>query len=100
MGPFLATKDELPDAQNVQIRLSVNGELKQDYTTALMEHPVSEVVARASQISSLTVGDVIATGTYHIGMGPLEDQDQVRLSVEGIGEISFLVRDPAGRTWR
>jgi 2-keto-4-pentenoate hydratase/2-oxohepta-3-ene-1,7-dioic acid hydratase in catechol pathway len=100
MGPALVTKDAVDDPQALHLSLSVNGETRQDFSTELMEHPVAEVVARASQISGLAPGDVIATGTYHVGMGPIEDGDRVTLELEGVGVISFDVADPLRRTWR
>jgi len=95
MGPWIVTKDEIPDPQRLKLRLSVNGAVKQDSTTAGMIHGVAEIVAFASQFLSLQPGDVILTGTP-AGVGKargefLKPGDTVVSSIEGIGEITNVV---------
>jgi 2-keto-4-pentenoate hydratase/2-oxohepta-3-ene-1,7-dioic acid hydratase in catechol pathway len=63
LGPWLVTADEVPDPQRLSLRLWVNGELKQDGTTAEQIFPVGEVVRYLSQFMTLYPGDVINTGT-------------------------------------
>jgi 2-keto-4-pentenoate hydratase/2-oxohepta-3-ene-1,7-dioic acid hydratase in catechol pathway len=53
----------------------------------------------ASSVSGLVPGDVIATGTYHIGMGPIQDGDHVSMTIQGIGELTVDVVDPSRREW-
>jgi len=91
MGPCLVTADELPDPQNLQVRLRVNGETKQDASTATMLHPVHDLIARLSLGMTLFPGTVIATGTPP-GVGfartppeYLEPGDLMETEVEGIG---------------
>jgi 2-keto-4-pentenoate hydratase/2-oxohepta-3-ene-1,7-dioic acid hydratase in catechol pathway len=99
MGPCIVTRDEIADPQKLAVRLSVNGQPRQDYNTDDMEHPVGELVAWASEVLTLKVGDIIACGTNHKGLGPLQDGDVARMTIEGVGELSFRVEDPQRRRW-
>ncbi|MFH8340347.1 fumarylacetoacetate hydrolase family protein [Streptomyces sp. AM6-12] len=92
LGPWLVTADEVPDPQRLSLRLWVNGELKQDGTTAEQIFPVGEVVRYVSQFMTLYPGDVINTGTpAGVAMGHPEPKpylragDVVELEVEGLG---------------
>ncbi|WP_149184743.1 fumarylacetoacetate hydrolase family protein [Streptomyces sp. TRM49041] len=92
LGPWLVTADEIPDPQNLQLRLWVNGELKQDGTTADQIFPVAEVVRYVSRFMTLYPGDVISTGTpAGVAMGRPEPKpylragDVVELEIEGLG---------------
>ncbi|MCO4694214.1 fumarylacetoacetate hydrolase family protein [Streptomyces sp. RO-S4] len=92
LGPWLVTADEVPDPQALSLRLWVNGELKQDGTTAEQIFPVGEVVRYVSQFMTLYPGDVINTGTpAGVAMGQPEPKpylrpgDVVELEVTGLG---------------
>ncbi|MFB6658995.1 fumarylacetoacetate hydrolase family protein [[Kitasatospora] papulosa] len=92
LGPWLVTADEVPDAQALPMRLWVNGELKQDGTTAQQIFPVGEVVRYLSHFMTLYPGDVINTGTpAGVAMGRPEPKpylragDVVELEIEGLG---------------
>ena len=92
LGPWLVTADEVPDPQALPMRLWVNGELKQDGTTAQQIFPVGEVVRYLSHFMTLYPGDVINTGTpAGVAMGRPEPKpylragDVVELEVEGLG---------------
>ena len=93
------TTDEVPDPQNLRVTLSVNGDLRQDYSTADMEFGVVEVLAFISSYMTLVPGDVIMCGTNHQGLGALQNGDQVEMTIEGIGTLAVAVRDPLGREW-
>jgi 2-keto-4-pentenoate hydratase/2-oxohepta-3-ene-1,7-dioic acid hydratase in catechol pathway len=99
MGPCIVTADEVPDPNHLQVRLWVDGELRQDYNTDTMEYLVPEVVAFASQCTTLLPGDVISCGTHHLGLGPLQDGERAEMEIERIGRFSFLVSDPSKRSW-
>ncbi len=94
LGPWLVTADEIADPQDLMIRTWVNGELRQEASTATMIHSVSAQIAELSAILTLEPGDVLATGTpagCAIGMRPpryLVHGDQVRIGIERIGEIA------------
>ncbi len=70
LGPFLATRDEIADPQDLALRLSVNGKLKQSGSTRDMIFSVAELVSYISRFMSLQPGDVILTGTpAGVGLG-------------------------------
>ncbi len=99
MGPWLVTADEISDPLNLQIRLWVNGELKQNYNTSDMAHKIPRCIEWASSMHTLEPGDVIALGTNHRGLSALMDGDLVELEVEGLGRLHLNVRDDLKRTW-
>lgn len=92
IGPWLVTRDEVPDPQALRVWSEVNGEPRQDSNTADMIFPVAFLVSYISQFMTLNPGDVICTGTpsgVGMGMQPpqfLKPGDVVRLGVEGLGE--------------
>ncbi len=91
IGPWLVTKDEIADVQNLDMWLDVNGERMQTGNTSRMIFSVVEAVAYASRFMTLMPGDVIMTGTppgVGGGMKPprfLDVGDEVRLGIEGLG---------------
>ncbi|MDX2679723.1 MULTISPECIES: fumarylacetoacetate hydrolase family protein [unclassified Streptomyces] len=92
LGPWLVTADDVPDPQELSLRLWVNGELKQDGTTAEQIFPVGEVVRYVSQFMTLYPGDVINTGTpAGVALGAPEPKpflragDVVELEISGLG---------------
>ena len=99
MGPFIVTADEIPDPQNLQIRLWVNEKLTQNYNTNDMAHQIPRVVEWASSCQTLEPGDVIATGTNHRGLSAFQDGDKIEMEVEGLGRLHFNVQDDLKRTW-
>ena len=99
MGPWLVTADEVPDPHNLQIRLWVNGILKQNFHSSDMAHKIPRVIEWATSIHTLEPGDVIATGTNHRGLSALQDGDTVELEVDGLGRLHVSVKDDLKRTW-
>jgi 2-keto-4-pentenoate hydratase/2-oxohepta-3-ene-1,7-dioic acid hydratase in catechol pathway len=91
LGPWLVTKDEVPDPQNLGMWLTVNGEKMQDGSSKTMVYGVAFLVSYLSQFMSLHPGDVISTGTPPgVGMGLkppryLKPGDVVELGIEGLG---------------
>jgi 2,4-didehydro-3-deoxy-L-rhamnonate hydrolase len=106
LGPFLATPDELPNVDSLRMWLKVNGETRQDGTTADMVFKVPFLVSYLSQFMSLLPGDVISTGTpagVGLGMKPpqfLKDGDVVELGIEGLGSARQRVRAYGGQAAR
>ena len=90
IGPWLVTKDEVADPQQLRLWLDVNGERMQDSSTADMIFSCAEIVSYVSRFMTLLPGDVICTGTPQgVGIGRgrfLQVGDRVRLGVEGLGE--------------
>ncbi len=97
LGPFLATRDEIADPQDLALRLSVNGKQKQSSSTRDMIFSVAELVSYISRFMSLQPGDVILTGTpAGVGLGQkppvyLQAGDVVTASIAGLGEQSHRV---------
>ncbi len=101
LGPWLVTKDEVADPQNLGMWLSVNGKKMQDGSTKTMVYGVAHLVSYLSQFMSLMPGDVISTGTPPgVGMGLKPQQflragDVVELGVEGLGtQRQDVIPDP------
>ncbi|HEV8282993.1 MAG TPA: fumarylacetoacetate hydrolase family protein [Chitinophagaceae bacterium] len=91
LGPWLVTKDEIKDINNLRLWLSVNGRMVQNGTTANLIFNIPFLVSYVSQFMSLLPGDVISTGTpagVGLGMNPqvyLKDGDVVELGIDGLG---------------
>ena len=92
IGPYLVTKDEISDPQNLSMWLDVNGQRMQDGSTKTMVYSVNFLVSYLSKFMSLQPGDIISTGTppgVGMGMKPqvfLKPGDEMKLGVEGLGE--------------
>jgi ureidoglycolate lyase len=92
VGPWLVTKDEIPDPQNLALWLEVDGQRMQDGSTRTMIFDVRKIVSYASQFITLHPGDIITTGTPPgVGMGRkppvfLRAGQGMRLGIEGLGE--------------
>jgi 2-keto-4-pentenoate hydratase/2-oxohepta-3-ene-1,7-dioic acid hydratase in catechol pathway len=99
MGPFLVTADEIPDPHRLQVKLWVNGTLKQNFNTSDMAHKIPRCIEWVSSIHTLEPGDVLATGTNHRGLSSFQDGDTIELEVEGMGRLRVNVRDDLKRTW-
>ena len=98
-GPWIVTKDEVPDPQALHVTVDVNGERRQDYSTADMERPVQELLTYISSVMTLHPGDVICCGTNHQGLGAMQDGDAVVTAISGIGAFTIHVRDEHERAW-
>jgi 2-keto-4-pentenoate hydratase/2-oxohepta-3-ene-1,7-dioic acid hydratase in catechol pathway len=99
-GPWIVTKDEIPDPYNLHISVDVNGERRQDYSTSDIERPIHELMTYISSVTTLHPGDVICCGTNHQGLGSMQDGDAVVTSVSGIGSFTLHVRDDHKREWQ
>lgn len=94
LGPFIATKDEIEDVNNLKMWLKVNGEMKQDGTTANLIFDIPTVVSYLSEFMTLEPGDVISTGTpagVGLGFNPpqyLKPGDVVELGIDNLGSSS------------
>lgn len=98
LGPWLVTADEIDDPQRLRLWLTVNGERRQDSSTAEMIFPVATVLSFISGFMTLNPGDIVATGTpsgVALGGNPpryLRPGDAVCCGVDGLGEQRLLVR--------
>ena len=102
LGPGITPAFQIPDPQDLRLRLWVNGELQQDESTSDMICTVAELISAASEIVTLEPGDVIPTGTPSgVGSGRglyLRPGDLVRTTIDGLGTLENPVTDPSGRT--
>ncbi len=94
IGPYIATREEIPDPQDLSIRCVLNGEVMQDSSTSRMIFPVAELISFLSTGMTLTPGDIIATGTP-AGVGFARDPevflkagDEVTIEIEGLGALT------------
>lgn len=91
IGPWLVTRDEVADPQNLAMYLDLNGERRQNGSTRTMHFPVAALISYVSQFMSLQPGDILSTGTPPgVGMGQkppvyLRPGDVMELGVEGLG---------------
>jgi 2-keto-4-pentenoate hydratase/2-oxohepta-3-ene-1,7-dioic acid hydratase in catechol pathway len=91
LGPWIETQ---LDPSDLEIRTTVNGEVKQESRTSLLLHAVPALVSYAAAVMTLLPGDVLLTGTPE-GVGPLDHGDQVSVTIEGIGTLTNRVADSA-----
>jgi 2-keto-4-pentenoate hydratase/2-oxohepta-3-ene-1,7-dioic acid hydratase in catechol pathway len=107
IGPWFVTADEVPDPHQLRIRFWVNGELRQDGSTAEMFYSIPEQLAWLTSAITVAPGDVVATGTPP-GVSSIHPGDELRGEIEGLGSIANKVihardlldagpRRPAGR---
>jgi len=99
LGPVLVTKDEIPDPYNLQIKLWVDDVLRQNYNTNDMSHTLGEKISMLSEVCTLNPGDIMACGTNHHGLGPMQDGETVTIEIDQIGRMSVNVKDPYKRVW-
>ena len=99
IGPWLVTADEIGDPQKLQVRLWVNGTVKQNYNSDDMAHKIPRCIEWVSSIHDLEPGDILALGTNHRGLSGFQDGDTIELETEGLGRLRVSVRDELKRTW-
>ena len=99
LGPWLVTREEVPDPQDLSLRCTLNGQVMQDSTTAEMIFGVAYLIEFISRAFTLLPGDVIATGTPH-GVGVfrspqifMKDGDVVTVEVERLGQLTNDCRE-------
>jgi 2-keto-4-pentenoate hydratase/2-oxohepta-3-ene-1,7-dioic acid hydratase in catechol pathway len=92
-GPWITTKDEISDPQNLEITTKVNGELRQKSSSVNMVIPIKKIISSLSSIITMEEGDIISTGTpAGVAMSMkepkyLKDGDIVEISIENLGTI-------------
>jgi 2-keto-4-pentenoate hydratase/2-oxohepta-3-ene-1,7-dioic acid hydratase in catechol pathway len=92
IGPWIVTADDLQNPQELDISLTLNGEMRQSSNTRMMIYPIKEMVSFISHVVTLQPGDIIATGTPS-GVGKasgrfLADGDVLSVTVQGIGTLT------------
>jgi 2-keto-4-pentenoate hydratase/2-oxohepta-3-ene-1,7-dioic acid hydratase in catechol pathway len=101
IGPWIVTPDEIPDPHQLQMRLFVNGELRQNQSTNQMIYNIYAQIEHLSKVMTLEPGDLLATGTCAgVGIargraGMLNAGDVVRVEIDGIGHIeNQIIAEP------
>jgi 2-keto-4-pentenoate hydratase/2-oxohepta-3-ene-1,7-dioic acid hydratase in catechol pathway len=102
VGPELTTRDEIPDPQNLDLWLTIDGERVQTGTTSLMIFSVAHIISYLSRYMTLRPGDLVITGTppgVGLGLKPprfLKTGEVMALGISGLGEISqTVIQHPA-----
>ena len=90
-GPWLVTADEIADPGDLDLRIAVNGEERQNSNTRYLILGVAELIEYASSFYTLHPGDVIITGTPE-GVSPIQPGDTISAHIEGIGTMDVKVR--------
>jgi 2-keto-4-pentenoate hydratase/2-oxohepta-3-ene-1,7-dioic acid hydratase in catechol pathway len=91
LGPWLVTKDEIPNPGSLNLRISVNGEERQNSNTKYLILGVPELIEYASSFYTLYPGDIIITGTPE-GVSPIQPGDVITATIDSIGSMDVLVR--------
>ena len=89
-GPWLTTRDEVPDPNNLRLSLKVNGETRQESTTARMVYNVQRLIEYATSMYTLYPGDLIFSGTPE-GVGPVQPGDTITAEIERVGRFDVAV---------
>ncbi|NMP24127.1 fumarylacetoacetate hydrolase family protein [Sulfobacillus harzensis] len=95
IGPWIATSDTIPDLDDVHFRFTVNGDVRQESSTAHMIYSIRRLVALASYQTTLYPGDIIASGTPE-GVGEIRPGDHLQLDVEHVGQLNISVASEWG----
>jgi 2-keto-4-pentenoate hydratase/2-oxohepta-3-ene-1,7-dioic acid hydratase in catechol pathway len=97
IGPWIVTDDDVADPHNLNLRMLVNGEVRQEVNTGEMVHNIYDQIAYLSTVMTLEPGDLLATGTpsgVGVAMNPptwLKIGDVMRVEIEGVGHIENVV---------
>jgi len=91
-GPWITTRDAVRDPHDLTVKSWVNGEARQDYNTKHMAHKIPAQIAWLSRFIQLQPGDLIATGTYHVGLGPVNVGDTIEIETSGLGRARFFFK--------
>lgn len=90
LGPWLVTPDEIPDPNNLELSITVNGEARQRSNTSRMVFDVQKLIVYASEWYTLYPGDIILTGTPE-GVGPVKPGDVMHAEIERVGSFDMRV---------
>jgi 2,4-diketo-3-deoxy-L-fuconate hydrolase len=91
LGPWFVTKDEVPDPNNLNLKLWVNGEVRQDSNTRYLVYDVQRLIEFTTSYYSVHPGDIIMTGTPS-GVGPVKPGDVMTVEIEKVGRMEVPIR--------
>ncbi len=94
LGPWLVTADEIPNPGDLQLKLTVDGKVRQEANTRDLVIGVAELIEFASSFYTLMPGDLLFTGTPE-GVGPVVPGNVIKASIAGIGELQVQVGSPS-----
>jgi len=104
LGPYLVTADEIEDVQNLNLRLTVNGQVRQNANTSQMIFTVADIVSFLSFLMTLEPGDVIATGTPEgVAMATgqfLQPGDKIQCRIENLGTLTNTFGNPPAQFYK
>lgn len=99
VGPWITTADEVSDPCNLEMKLWVNGELRQHANTRDLVLDIPGMIEMASAVMTLYPGDIIATGTP-AGVGQVKAGDTIRIAIDDLGEMNIpVIQGEGGRTF-
>jgi 2-keto-4-pentenoate hydratase/2-oxohepta-3-ene-1,7-dioic acid hydratase in catechol pathway len=90
----------VPDPHKLNVKSWVGGEARQDYSTEHMAHQIPDQIAWLTRFIELQPGDVITTGTYHVGLGPINVGDTLEIEIEKLGRARYHVKGDSPRKLR
>ena len=90
VGPYFVTADEIPDPENLDLEILVNGQVRQKSNTSRLIFSVAKLISYCSNFYTLYPGDIIMTGT-HEGVGPVQAGDVMHAKVEKVGEMTVQI---------
>ena len=97
-GPWITTKDEIKEVQNLKLTTKINGEIRQNSSTSNMFIQIPEIISKISKVMTLEKGDIISTGTPAGVMlnKPnavfLKDEDKIEMEIEGLGILNNTIK--------
>ena len=96
-GSWITTTDEITDAQNLKLVTKINGEVRQNSSTAKMSLKIPEIISKLSKVMTLEKGDIISTGTpagvaLNNSTGFLKDGDKIEMEIEGLGKLENTIK--------
>jgi 2-keto-4-pentenoate hydratase/2-oxohepta-3-ene-1,7-dioic acid hydratase in catechol pathway len=97
-GPWITTKDEIKDPQNLKMTTKINGEIRQNSSSSNMFIKIPEIVSKISKVMTLEKGDIISTGTpsgvvlKNPNLEYLKDSDEIEMEVGNLGTLKNTVR--------
>src|SRR5262249_37306695 len=97
IGPYIVTADEIKDPHKLQIRLTNNGVVMQNFNTDDMAHKIPRCIEWITSIHTLHPGDILATGTNHRGLNPFMDGDNIEPTCGGCGRLHTAARNDLKR---
>lgn len=99
MGPAIVTADEVGDPHKLRVRFWNGEKQRQDFSSGEMANYIDKLIEAASHVCPLEPGDVIPTGTHHLGLLPIQHGDKLTIDIEKVGQMSVTVSDERRRAW-